>query len=311
MSTFPENALDDRRELRRWLICGVVVLCVHGGLATALVQWHERIEAGDFGEDTIELELTPEQVQGDPDTDKPVEKVEEEKTEPLPEEDLEVTLPAKPPDPVPVPKPVATASPDQVTRVQQVQRRIAGAAAWDSAIRQAARAQQALSGRGARPRRAGRRAAQLHHRPDGRVLSSRIARSSGSPALDQETLALVERAQPFPRRRRKCPAPSSTSTCRCSSRCTERRDRVARCDRLACTHQAARPTYVRSTSRTGLEQLQKSSVYSITWSASESMAGGTARPSALAVLRLMTKSNLVDCCTGRSAGFSPLRMRPT
>jgi hypothetical protein len=29
---------------------------------------------------------------------------------------------------------------------------------------------------------------------------------------------------------------------------------------------------------------------------------------ALAVLRLMTRSNLVGCVTGRSAGFSPLRI---
>jgi hypothetical protein len=41
-----------------------------------------------------------------------------------------------------------------------------------------------------------------------------------------------------------------------------------------------------------------------------SSAGGTSRPSAFAVLRLMTSSTFVDCCTGRSAGFSPLRMRP-
>jgi len=33
-------------------------------------------------------------------------------------------------------------------------------------------------------------------------------------------------------------------------------------------------------------------------------------PSALAALRLMTSSNLVGCSTGRSDGFSPLRMRP-
>ena len=32
------------------------------------------------------------------------------------------------------------------------------------------------------------------------------------------------------------------------------------------------------------------------------------RPSALAVFRLITSSNLVGCMTGRSAGFSPLRM---
>src|SRR5262249_38474921 len=38
---------------------------------------------------------------------------------------------------------------------------------------------------------------------------------------------------------------------------------------------------------------------------------GTVRPSALAVFRLITKSNFVAACTGRSAGFSPLRMRST
>jgi hypothetical protein len=31
----------------------------------------------------------------------------------------------------------------------------------------------------------------------------------------------------------------------------------------------------------------------------------------LAVLRLITNSYLVGACTGRSAGFSPLRMRST
>ena len=34
------------------------------------------------------------------------------------------------------------------------------------------------------------------------------------------------------------------------------------------------------------------------------------RPSALAVIRLMMNSNLAARITGRSAGFSPLRMRP-
>ena len=50
--------------------------------------------------------------------------------------------------------------------------------------------------------------------------------------------------------------------------------------------------------------------YSITSSARASSVGGISSPSALAVLRLMTRSNLVGCTTGRSAGFSPLRIRP-
>ena len=49
--------------------------------------------------------------------------------------------------------------------------------------------------------------------------------------------------------------------------------------------------------------------HSITSSARASTDGGTVSPSALAVLRLMTVSNLVGAGTGRSAGFSPLRMR--
>src|SRR5580693_9397099 len=50
--------------------------------------------------------------------------------------------------------------------------------------------------------------------------------------------------------------------------------------------------------------------HSITSSARPSSESGTGRPSALAVFRLMYSSTLVDCWTGRSAGFSPLRTRP-
>ena len=54
-----------------------------------------------------------------------------------------------------------------------------------------------------------------------------------------------------------------------------------------------------------------SPLHSITSSARASTDGGMVRPSAFAVLRLMTSSYLVGACTGRSAGFSPLRMRST
>ena len=51
--------------------------------------------------------------------------------------------------------------------------------------------------------------------------------------------------------------------------------------------------------------------HSTTSSARPSSGSGTVRPSALAVLRLMISSTFVDCCTGRSPGFSPLRIFPT
>src|SRR5262249_9725121 len=51
--------------------------------------------------------------------------------------------------------------------------------------------------------------------------------------------------------------------------------------------------------------------HSITSSARASSVGGTSRPSALAVLRLITSSYFVAACPGRSAVFLPLRMRST
>ena len=42
-----------------------------------------------------------------------------------------------------------------------------------------------------------------------------------------------------------------------------------------------------------------------------STLGGSSRPSVFAVFRLITNSYLVGACTGRSAGFSPLRTRST
>ena len=50
--------------------------------------------------------------------------------------------------------------------------------------------------------------------------------------------------------------------------------------------------------------------HSITSSAMDSSPGGTSMPSASAVFKLIRNSNLVACTTARSAGFSPLRIRP-
>src|SRR5215475_10755547 len=52
-------------------------------------------------------------------------------------------------------------------------------------------------------------------------------------------------------------------------------------------------------------------LHSITLSARARNAGGTVKPSALAVLRLMTNSNMVGCSTGRSAGSAPFRILST
>jgi hypothetical protein len=48
--------------------------------------------------------------------------------------------------------------------------------------------------------------------------------------------------------------------------------------------------------------------HSITSSARASSVGGTSRPSALALTRLMVKSNSAGCMTGKSAAGSPFRI---
>src|SRR5262245_31944832 len=55
---------------------------------------------------------------------------------------------------------------------------------------------------------------------------------------------------------------------------------------------------------------QQKNAYSIT-SAVARIDCGMVRPSALAALRLSTVSYFVGACTGRSPGFSPLRIRST
>jgi hypothetical protein len=72
--------------------------------------------------------------------------------------------------------------------------------------------------------------------------------------------------------------------------------------------QAAPPCPFRATNR--LMHRSNWRLYSITSSARASSAGGMVSPRVLAVFRLMTSSNLVDCTTGRSTGFAPPTIRP-
>jgi hypothetical protein len=60
-----------------------------------------------------------------------------------------------------------------------------------------------------------------------------------------------------------------------------------------------------------LMQRIKTGFYSITSSARSRNASGIVRPSALAVVRLMTNSNLIGCSTGMSPGFVPRRILST
>ena len=67
------------------------------------------------------------------------------------------------------------------------------------------------------------------------------------------------------------------------------------------------PRDVRYVPKADIMRCSRNCRYSITSSAVASSVCGMLRQSALAVLRLMTSSTLMDCWTGRSAGLSPLK----
>ena len=68
--------------------------------------------------------------------------------------------------------------------------------------------------------------------------------------------------------------------------------------------------HVRCTSSCPLRAKNRHLIYSMISSARPIKESGTDKPSALAALILIISSTVLTCWTGRSPGFSPLRMRP-
>ena len=219
------------------------MLLAHGGVAAAIVHWHEDDEASPSSAIVIDLAPLimapdevqqgmppgPEQVQAEAAREVKTEQVEEqpeEKTETKAEQEPqqkiaeapnpEVALAPQPskrdPEPVPadnqVPAPATTAP--QVPKIEQsvvaaapaqAQLNISDATAiptWKKLVVSALERNKRYPP--AAQHRNEHGTAQLAFSLDrqGRVTASRIVKSSGSASLDQETLDLVRRAQPFP-----------------------------------------------------------------------------------------------------------------
>ena len=95
---------EDRRDLVRWIICGVIVVLVHAGVAAAMMRWHDLAEAADPASAIVielaalpvapaaeptDLPVGPEQDQADAQPEeKVVEKPEEEKVVEKPAEQV-------------------------------------------------------------------------------------------------------------------------------------------------------------------------------------------------------------------------------
>jgi periplasmic protein TonB len=253
---------DDRRDLIRWVVCGVIVVLVHGGVAAAMVQWREPVEPAapsaaivvdlapvpvsseaeetdiPVGPDQVQAENQPENKAVEKPEEKvverPDEKVEEKQEEkvvaelapapevavspPTVEPNIEAEEVVKPPTPErkpPTPKREVRPPAPATTKPQASPIRTAALPAAPSVGNPSPINSNALPnwksqvvGILQRNKRYPPEAQSRHEQGvahlafsidrSGRVTSSRIVESSGSSALDAETLALVRRSSPFP-----------------------------------------------------------------------------------------------------------------
>jgi protein TonB len=236
---------EDFADLRRWAICGAVIVLAHGAIAAGTVNWREEIEAAEPAAAIViefapvpvapaapptDIAPGPEQVMSEASPERPVEQVEEkQKTE---EKVASKPVEEPPPEIKPAPNPdVALEPPHQeVMRAQpQEARTPAPMTSAPQALPERTAALPAAPTQGRlTPNRSSAvptwkteilallernkrypEVAQSRHQQgiaqvffsldrQGRVIDSRVVRSSGASALDDEALALLRRAQPFP-----------------------------------------------------------------------------------------------------------------
>lgn len=204
----------DSYDLRRWSLSAAVVITLHAALVLSLTSWHERTP-GDEGTDAIIVDLSPvtapltesrndlapgpEQQQSKSTRDvQQIEKTPEETIElPPPVPDAEAKLPEqikqpeKPKEEVTPPVPETTSPPRPKPSAAEV-------ASWYRRIAQQVERHKGYPPSARARHETGTAALAFTLDRSGKVMTSRIVRTSGSAVLDEETIDTVRRAQPFP-----------------------------------------------------------------------------------------------------------------
>ena len=205
----------DRADTARWTLCFAAVVALH---ALAALSLRPSFEASDFdtGAPVVLLELpeapaslaTPpsDLMPGPPEAESEPTPPKEEETKP-PEQEAEVALPVpelpKPPSeerpPTAQPSVTMPSVPAPPTPGAEVAPSTVIVKRWESAlVADIERFKRYPAEARAHDEHGVTRVAFTLDR-DGRVLASHVVQSSGSPTLDAETLAMLNRAQPMPR----------------------------------------------------------------------------------------------------------------
>jgi protein TonB len=205
----------DSADLRLWFASAAIVLAVHAGATAMLLRWHEPLEGyegpsgiyvdlapflGPEKETAQDLAPGPEQPQAMPSEsqpDKQEAKTEEKVEPPPPAPEPEVVLPSEPIKPLE--KPAEQPRPQvPLTAPMRARPSPAQVARWNSAIVSQIQRHKGYPPAALAKHQQGIAQLAFTINRQGRVMESRILRSSGHPLLDQETIATVQRAQPFP-----------------------------------------------------------------------------------------------------------------
>jgi periplasmic protein TonB len=204
MTAIAERASDGRAETVRWTTCFAVVVAAHSLGAMALL--NTPPDDSDFGIDVpvVILDLPESLVTSTaPAPDLPPGPMEEQESEPTPPPKEET----KPPEPeaevaIPIPEPPKPEPPTEekhATAPPQAKTMPSSVVRWQSLL--AAHIEHfkryPTEARSRGDQGTAKVAFTIDH--EGRLLTSRIVESSGSAMLDNETLAMLARAQPMPR----------------------------------------------------------------------------------------------------------------
>ena len=212
---------EDRRELQRWLLSAAVVLCAHASIAAAMVQWHEPDEEDDTEGAIVLIELAPVAAAPMelPNDAPPPEQVEEVPPEPV-QEKVEEAIPEAPepdvamlppPEPEP-PKPQEEPPPPVVKEMPPVREAARPAAPaegvptshsnavprWKTQVVKLLERNKRYPAEARQRRLQGVSQVTFTIDRHGHVVSANIVSSSGSMVLDNESLELLRRVEPFP-----------------------------------------------------------------------------------------------------------------
>jgi len=218
MTVLVEYTASRRKDTTRWITCGAIVLIAHSIGALALLSAFETSSDFDAGAPVVMLELPEiaaapaippnDLAPGPPQPETEPTPPTEEETKPR-ETESEVALPTPEPPKLQPPEDekLPTSTPSAEIPPSQAAPPKAGAAVQKLRI-DASRWQTALAAHIERFKRYPAKARSNGEQGiatvafsidrQGRLLTSRIVQSSGSPMLDQETLAMLARAQPMP-----------------------------------------------------------------------------------------------------------------